>query len=260
MIRKPKVLVVVTGALSASFLAYPSIGAPFIPEVVDPNAQAWITAGIVVVSLAGAAYLILRRRDSSRAKERRIQRQLMAIEKLAERIARAEQALSFKREWLTYSLRTELKDAVYAIATDTIRALGSLRRNQDLADSVFRKLMARSDEVFKTLENSIGSSLTLNQEDEAPFLMPVRQQALPKPTPQPRPRDALNNVSPEACRAATLPMPERPLPKAANADDSSSLVLPTMGMASIMMGAGLLCSADAPEIDSYESIYDGGVE
>ncbi|AVX93381.1 hypothetical protein PkP19E3_35420 (plasmid) [Pseudomonas koreensis] len=243
MIHKPMVLAVVTGVLSAPLLASTSYGFILFPENSQPGSSPIVASGIAIALVAGGYYWVQRGRRFSRSQEQRLQRQLRAMEKLSLRIEQADGTL-YKSNFLTHGTRTELRHALDAIGTDTVRAMGNLRRHQDLSDSAFRKLMARSDEVFEILDRSMAAALPEADEGSEPLLMPRRSNPLPRPKPQSRPRDALTSLEPSPLRAAIIPMPAKVQPKGANADDASKLTLPDLGMTSLLLGGGMLYSAE----------------
>jgi hypothetical protein len=253
--HKPKVLAVVTGVLSAPLLSSTSYGFSLFPESTQAGAPPVLVSGMAIALLAGGYYWVQRVRRFSKSQEQRVQRQLMAMEKLALRIEQAEGTL-FKSNFLTHATRTELRHALDAITTDTVRAMGNLRRHQDLSDSVFRKLMARSDELFESLESSMTTALPESEEGSEPLLMPRRSNPLPRPKPQSRPQDALSSLEPIQLQAATIPMPAKVQPKGANADDASKLTLPDLGMTSILLGGGMFCAAD----DQVNEFTGGAVD
>lgn len=260
MIHKPMVLAVVAGVLSAPILASTSYGFSLFPESTQSGSPPVLASGMAVALLAGGFYWIQRIRRFSKSQSQRLQRQLRAMEKLNTRIQNAERKLTFKSDTLTHSVRTELRHALDAISTDTVRAIGNLRRHQDLPDSVFRKLMARSDELFDSLNSSMATSLSANDEGNEPLLMPKRSSPLPRPMPQSRPQDALSSLDPIPLQAATIPMPAKVQPKGANADDASKLTLPDLGMTSILLGGGMFYAADDQGSELAETSADGGMD
>nr|WP_140896337.1 hypothetical protein [Pseudomonas caspiana] len=214
---------------------------------------------MAIALLAGGYYWVQRVRRFSKSQEQREQRQLRAMEKLAIRIEEAERTL-FKSNYLTHATRTELRHALDAISTDTVRAIGNLRRHQDLPDSLFRKLMSRSDELFDILDTSMTSAVPESEEGSEPLLMPRRSNPLPRPKPQSRPQDALSSLEPIPLQAATIPMPAKVQPKGANADDASKLTLPDLGMTSILLGGGMFYAADDQGSELAGSTIEGGLE
>lgn len=243
MIHKPMVLAVVTGVLTAPLMASTSYGFSLFPESSQTGASPVVASGMAFALLAGGYLWVQRVRRFSRSQEQRVQRQLRAMEKLSLRIEQADGTL-YKSNFLTHATRTELRHALDAISTDTVRAMGNLRRHQDLPDSAFRKLMARSDEVFKILESSMTAALPDGDEGNEPLLMPRRSNPLPRPKPQSRPRDALTSLEPAPTRAAVIQMPAKVQPKGANADDASKLTLPDLGMTSLLLGGGMVYAAE----------------
>ena len=260
MIHKPMVLAVVTGVLSAPLLASTSYGFSLFPESVQSGSPLLATGmAIAIALLTGGYYWVQRVRRFSKSQEQRLQRQLRAMEKLALRIEQAERTL-FKSNYLTHATRNELRHALDAMSTDTVRAIGNLRRQQDLSDPVFRKLMSRSDELFDILDTSLTTALPESDEGSEPLLMPRRSNHLPRPKPQSRPQDALSSSEPISLQAATIPMPAKVQPKGANADDASKLTLPELGMTSILLGGGMFYAADEQGTDLAGSAVDGGMD
>ncbi len=257
--HKPMVLAVVTGVLSAPLLASTSYGFSLFPESTQAGASPLLASGMAIALLAGGYYWVQRVRRFSKSQEQREQRQLRAMEKLAIRIEEAERTL-FKSNYLTHATRTELRHALDAISTDTVRAIGNLRRHQDLPDSLFRKLMSRSDELFDILDTSMTSAVPESEEGSEPLLMPRRSNPLPRPKPQSRPQDALSSLEPIPLQAATIPMPAKVQPKGANADDASKLTLPDLGMTSILLGGGMFYAADDQGSELAGSTVDGGMD
>jgi hypothetical protein len=255
MIHKPMVVVVVTGALSAPLLVSTSYGFSLFPENFQSGASPVVASGMAIALLAGGYFWVRSVRRFSKTQEQRVQRQLRAFEKLSLRIEQAEGTL-YKSNYLTHTTRTELRHALDAIGTDTVRAIGNLRRHQDLADSAFRKLMTRSDEVFKILESSMTTTLPDADEVHEPLLMPRRSNPLPRPKPQSRPRDALTSLEPTSIRAAVIPMPAKVQPKGANADDASKLSLPDLGMTSLLLGGGAYYATEDQDIELSGSAID----
>ncbi len=252
MIQKPIVVAVVAGALSAPLMASTSYGFSLFPENFQSGASPAVASGMAIALLAGGYFWVQRVRRFSRSQEQRVQRQLRAMEKLSKRIEQADGTL-YKSNFLTHATRTELRHALDAIGTDTVRAIGNLRRHQDLPDSAFRKLMTRSDEVFEILESSMTEALPDVEEGSEPLLMPRRSNPLPRPKPQSRPRDALTTLEPNPIRAAVIPMPAKIQPKGANADEASKLTLPDLGMTSLLMGGGMLYATE-----DQDSEFSGG--
>ncbi|WP_223508962.1 MULTISPECIES: hypothetical protein [unclassified Pseudomonas] len=259
MIHKPMVLAVVTGVLSVPLLASTSYGFSLFPESTQSGSSPVLASGIAIALLAGGYYWVQRGRRFSKSQQQRVQRQLRAMEKLALRIDQAEGTL-FKSNYLTHATRTELRHALDAISTDTVRAMGNLRRHQDLTDSVFRKLMSRSDELFDILESSMTTVVPESEEGSEPLLMPRRSNPLPRPKPQSRPQDALSTLEPIPLQAATIPMPAKVQPKGANADDASKLTLPDLGMTSILLGGGMYYAADDQVNELAGSTVDGSMD
>jgi hypothetical protein len=259
MIHKPKVLAVVTGVLSAPLLASTSYGFSLFPESTQSGASPMLASGMAIALLAGGYCWVQRVRRFSKSQEQREQRQLRAMEKLAIRIEEAERTL-FKSNYLTHATRTELRHALDAISTDTVRAIGNLRRHQDLPDSLFRMLMSRSDELFDILDTSMTTAVPESEEGSEPLLMPRRSNPLPRPKPQSRPQDALSSLEPIPLQAATIPMPAKVQPKGANADDASKLTLPDLGMTSILLGGGMFYAADDQGRELAGSTIEGGLE
>ncbi|TPG86736.1 hypothetical protein EAH72_34420 [Pseudomonas caspiana] len=257
--HKPMVLAVVTGVLSAPLLASTSYGFSLFPESTQSGTSPLLASGMAIALLAGGYYWVQRVRRFSKSQEQREQRQLRAMEKLAIRIEEAERTL-FKSNYLTHATRTELRHALDAISTDTVRAIGNLRRHQDLPDSLFRKLMSRSDELFDILDTSMTSAVPESEEGSEPLLMPRRSNPLPRPKPQSRPQDALSSLEPIPLQAATIPMPAKVQPKGANADDASKLTLPDLGMTSILLGGGMFYAADDQGSELAGSTIEGGLE
>ena len=259
MTHKPMVLAVVTGVLSAPLLAPTSYGFSLFPENTQSGSSPVLASCMAVALLAGGYYWVQRVRRFSKSQEERVQRQLRAMEKLAMRTEEAERTL-FKSDYLTHATRTELRHALDAISTDTVRAIGNLRRHQDLPDAAFRKLMARSDEVFDILVTSMTSALPEGEQGSEPLLMPRRTNPLPRPKPQSRPQDALSSLDPVPLQAATIPMPAKVQPKGANADDASKLTLPDLGMTSILLGGGMYYAADDQGNELASSTVDGSMD
>lgn len=255
MIHKPLVAAVVTGALVVPLYASTSYGFSLFPEQYQPGVPPVVTSGMAIALLAGGFFWFRRVRRFSRTREQRIERQLRAMEKLSLRIEHADGSL-YKSNFLTHATRTELRHALDALGTDTVRAIGNLRRQQDLTDSAFRKLMARSDEVFKILESSMTAALPDADEVHEPLLMPRRSSPLPRPRPQSRPRDALTSLEPAPIRAAIIPMPAKVQPKGANADDASKSSLPDLGMTSLLLGGGMVYASDDQNVELQGSGYD----
>lgn len=255
---KPVVLALVTEVLSAPLLASTSHGFSLFPEGTQSGSSPVLASGMAIALLAGGYYGVQRIRRFSKSQEQRVQRQLMSVEKLALRIEQAESSL-FKSNYLPHAARAELRHALDAITTDTVRGMGNLRRHQDLPDSVFRKLMTRSDELFDNLESSMATALPESEEGSKPSLMPPRSNPLPRPMPQPRPQDALSSLEPIPLQAATIPMPAKVQPKGANADDASKLALPDLGMSSILLGGGMYYAADERSNEIAGSTTDGGM-
>lgn len=257
--HKPMVLAVVTGVLSAPLLASTSYGFSLFPESTQSGSSPVLVSGMAIALLAGGYYWVQRGRRFSKSQEQRVQRQLMAMEKLTLRIEEAERTL-FKSNYLTHANRTELRHALDAVTTDTFRAMGNLRRHQDLSDSVFRKLMSRSDELFDILESSMTTALPESEEESEPLLMPRRSNPLPRPKPQSRPQDALSSLEPIPLQAAIIPMPAKVQPKGANADDASKLSLPDLGMTSILLGGGMYYAADDQVNELAGSTVDSSMD
>lgn len=257
--HKPMVLAVVTGVLSAPLLASTSYGFSLFPESAPSGSPPVLASGMAIALLAGGYYWVQRARRFSKTQEERVQRQLRAMEKLAMRTEQAERTL-FKSDYLTHATRTELRHALDAISTDTVRAIGNLRRHQDLPDAAFRKLMSRSDEVFDILDTSMTSALPESEEGSEPLLMPRRSNPLPRPKPQSRPQDALSSLDPVPLQAATIPMPAKVQPKGANADDASKLTIPDLGMTSILLGGGMFYAADDQGGELAGSTIDGSMD
>ncbi|VVP30716.1 hypothetical protein [Pseudomonas fluorescens] len=256
---KPMVLAVVTGVLSGPLLVSTSYGFSLFPESTQSGSSPVLASGMVIALLAGGYCWVQRGRRFSLSQEQRVQRQLRAMEKLALRIEQAEGSL-FQSNYLTHATRTELRHALDAITTDTVRAMGNLRRHQDLPDSGFRKLMSRSDELFDILESSMTAVVPESEEGSEPLLMPRRSNPLPRPKPQSRPQDALNSLEPIPLQAATIPMPAKVQPKGANADDASKLTLPELGMTSILLGGGMYYSAEDQINEMAGSAVDGSMD
>ncbi|MBC2692673.1 MULTISPECIES: hypothetical protein [Pseudomonas] len=256
---KPMVLAVVTGVLTGPLLVSTSYGFSLFPESPHSGTSPVIASGMAIALVAGGYYWLQRVRRFSKTQEQREQRQLRAMEKLAVRIEEAERTL-FKSNYLTHATRTELRHALDAISTDTVRAIGNLRRHQDLTDSVFRKLMSRSDELFDTLESSMTTVLPESEEGSEPLLMPRRSNPLPLPKPQSRPQNALSSLEPIPLQAATIPMPAKVQPKGANADDASKLTLPDMGMTTMLLGGGRFYAADDQVNELAGSAVDGSAD
>jgi hypothetical protein len=238
MTHKPMVLAVVTGVLSAPLFTSTSYGFSLFPESMQSGSSPVLASCMAVALLAGGCYWVQRVRRFSKSQEERVQRQLRAMEKLAMRTEEAERTL-FKSEYLTHATRTELRHALDAISTDTVRAIGNLRRHQDLPDAAFRKLMARSDEVFDILDTSMTTALPESDEGSEPLLMPRRSNPLPRPKPQSRPQDALSSLDPVPLQAATLP---------------------DLGMTSILLGGGMFYAADDQGSELAGSTVDGGMD
>lgn len=255
MIHKPMVVAVVTGALSAPLLASTSYGFSLFPENFQSGASPVLASGMAIALVAGGYFWVRRVRRFSKSQEQRVQRQLRAMEKLSLRIEQADGTL-YKSNFLTHATRMELRHALDALGTDTVRAMGNLRRHQDLSDSAFRKMMARSDEVFDILERSMTAALPEADEGNEPLLMPMRSNPLPRPKPQSRPRDALTSLEPSPIRAAVIPMPAKVQPKGANADDASKLTLPDLGMTSLLLGGGMVYAAEDQDIEFSGSATD----
>jgi len=196
--------------------------------------------------------------------ELRIQRQLQALEKLETQVGRAEQVLSLECEFMTHQVRTELQDSLYAITTDTIRNMGGLRRGELMTDKQFSKLMARSYELFSSLEKAQANEVTLSLDDDVPLLMPERGNPLPKPVPQKRPDAPLTLQAPTATAAASIPIPVKPRPKGANADAGESDGVPALAVTSALVLGGALLSSngmflggdDAQESGQNDSLDD----
>jgi hypothetical protein len=256
---KPMVLAVVTEVLSAPLLASTSHGFSLFPEGTQSGSSPVLASGMAIALLAGGYYGVQRIRRFSKSQEQRVQRQLMSVEKLALRIEQAESSM-FKSNYLPHAARAELRHALDAIITDTVRGMGNLRRHKDLPDSVFKNLMTRSDELFDTLESSMATALPESEEGSEPSLMPRRSNPLPRPMPQPRPQDALNSLEPIPFQAATIPMPAKVQPKGANADDASKMILADQGMTSILLGGGMFYSADDQGNDVACSGFDGRMD
>jgi len=259
--HKPMVLAVVTGVLSAPLLASTSYGFSLFPESPQSGSLPVLVSGmaIAIALLGGGYYWVQRVRRFSKTHEQRVNRQLMAMDKLTLRIEEAERCL-FKSNFLTHATRIDLRHALDAISTDTYRARGNLRRQQDLPDSVFRKLMSRSDDLFDCIETSMAAALPVREEGSEPLLMPRRTSPLPRPKPQSRPQDALTSLAPIPLQAATIPMPAKVQPKGANADDASKLTLPDLGMTSILLGGGMFYSAEEQGSELAGSAADGGMD
>ncbi|MBX8592748.1 hypothetical protein K5D56_25580 [Pseudomonas cichorii] len=255
MIHKSIVVAVVTGALTVPLFASTSYGFSLFPESFQSGVSPVVTSGMAIALLAGGYFWIRRVRRVAKTQEQRVQRQLRAMEKLLLSIEKADGTL-YKSNFLTHTTRTELRHALDAIGTDTVRAIGNLRRHQDLPDSTFRKLMARSDEVFEIIESSVTAVLPEADEGHEPFLMPRRSNPLPRPKPQSRPRDALTSLQPAPIRAAVIHMPAKVQPKGANADDASKLTLPDLGMTSLLLGGGMFYATDDQDIELSDGTTD----
>lgn len=264
MTAKRPLLLSLSGVLSLSLVSADSFNLNLVPDPPSSELPTYLAASAGALFLLGAWYWFNRSRTTAQVAELRIQRQLQALEKLETQVGRAEQVLSLKCEYMTHQVRTELQDALYAITTDTIRNMGGLRRRELMTDKQFRKLMARSDEFFKSLEKAQASEVTINLDDDVPLLMPDRGNPLPKPVPQKRPDAPLTLQAPTATAAASIPIPVKPRPKGANADAGESDGVPALAVTSaLVLGGGLLSSNglflgddDAQESDQNDSLDD----
>ncbi|WP_143024504.1 hypothetical protein [Pseudomonas abietaniphila] len=212
-----------------------------------------LTGGIIILAAAGFGCWYNYWRSSTHANKQRVLNQLRALEKLALRVGRAEQTLSLKCQYMSADTRADMRQVLYAITTDTIRGTAKLRRGQMLTDLQFRKLMGQSDEFFDRLDLAMSKVVTFEQEEEdPPFLMPARENPLPKPAPQPRPVDPLVSdlIDPEL--PAVIKMPDKPRPKAANADASSAIDSPAQVLSSVLLGGAMLFPGDDGSVGAGE--------
>ncbi|HEE9764243.1 MULTISPECIES: hypothetical protein [Pseudomonas] len=264
MTAKRQLLLSLSGAVALPLVSADSFSFNLVPAPPASQLPTYLVASAAGLALLGAWYWFNRSRTTAQAAELRIERQLQALEKLATQVGRAEQVLSLKCEFMTHQVRTELKDALYAITTDTIRNMGGLRRKEPMSDKQFSKLMAKSDEFFSSLERAQASEVTLNLDDDVPLLMPERGNPLPKPVPQRRPAEPMILQAPAPSSPASIPMPEKPRPKGANADAGDSDGVPALGLNSaLVLGGGLLSGSglfldrdDGPEPDQSDFAAD----
>lgn len=236
--RKP-LLLSLSGAVTLALISPDSFSFTHVPDDLSTQYPTILAVSAAGMALAGAWYRFCRARSSTQAVGKRIERQLQALEKLEIQVGRAEQVLSLKCDYMTHQVRAELRQALYAITTDTIRTIGGLRRKVALTDKQFRILMARSDEFFNSLEKACASEVLSSQADDMPFLMPARNHPLPKPVPQSRPPEPLITQVPDPLPRASIPMPKKPRPNGANADASESEGIPAVLTSALVLGGAM---------------------
>jgi len=254
MSHRPHFKLSFAGGLLTLLATQSSFSQSVVPEESAHNLPVLVTGGILLlagVSCYGCWYNFWRR--TKQANKQRVLNQLRALENLALRVGRAEQTLSLKCQYMSADTRADMRQVLYAITTDTIRGTAKLRRGQMLTDLQFRKLMGQSDDFFDRLDLAMSKVVTFEQEKEdPPFLMPARENPLPKPAPQPRPVDPLVSdlIDPEL--PAVIKMPEKPRPKAANADASSAIDSPAQVLSSVLLGGAMLFPGDDGSVGAGE--------
>lgn len=243
--KHPKSFAVPLAAAVSTLLVSPLAQSfSLLPEEYSTPASSIALTATAAAAVLAAGYWINHVRQGAQAKEVRVERQLRAIEKLTSRIGRAEQVLSLKCEFMNHQTRSDFRQVLYGITTDTVRTMGHLRRKQAISDSQFRKLMSRSDQLFKNLEQAMEVAVTVDEDVDVPFLMPARDHALPRPIPQARPASLLVVEDLAPIQPATIRMPVKPRPVTVNADGSIPTEPPAITSSMLLASAAMGYESD----------------
>ena len=115
-----------------------------------------------------------RRRGAFRNQNNEIDHQLLILEQLVERSRAAEAQFGRISYRVSPRARQELKHALHAITTDSIRALGRTRSGRCLKARTFSQLIRRGDEIFSQLNLPVSRVQRLEQSADIPLLVPAR--------------------------------------------------------------------------------------
>lgn len=118
--------------------------------------------------------VMARRRGAFKNQNHEIDHQLLVLEQLVERSRAAEAQFGRISYRVSPRARQELKHALHAITTDSIRALGRTRSGRCLKARTFSQLIRRGDEIFSQLNLPISRVQRLEQSADIPLLVPAR--------------------------------------------------------------------------------------